>query len=60
MLCIMSGICLKKYTVWNLSGACERPLCCCIQLWGPRYRKDMDPLEQIQRKGTEVVIELGQ
>ncbi|KFW08452.1 hypothetical protein N327_08149, partial [Fulmarus glacialis] len=27
----------------------------CIQLWGPQHKKDMDLLEQIQRKATEMM-----
>ena len=27
----------------------------CIQMWSPRYRRDMDLLERIQRKATEKI-----
>jgi len=26
-----------------------------IQLWGPQYKKDMDLLEQVQRRATKVI-----
>jgi len=27
----------------------------CIQLWSPQYKKDMDVLEQVQRKATKII-----
>ena len=27
---------------------------CCIQLWGPQHRKDMDLLERVQRRATKM------
>ena len=27
----------------------------CIQAWGPRYRKDMELLEQVQRRATKMI-----
>ena len=30
----------------------------CIQLWSPQYRKDVELLEQVQRKATKMVQEL--
>ncbi|KAK4813049.1 hypothetical protein QYF61_007551 [Mycteria americana] len=28
----------------------ETPLQCCVQIWGPQHRKDMDLLERVQRR----------
>ncbi|GAB0192318.1 hypothetical protein GRJ2_001697100 [Grus japonensis] len=27
----------------------------CVQLWGPQHKKDMDLLEQVQRRATEMI-----
>jgi len=27
----------------------------CIQLWSPQHRKDMDLLQQVQRRATKIV-----
>ena len=27
----------------------------CVQLWGPQHNKDMDPLEQVQRRATKMI-----
>ena len=29
----------------------------CIQAWGPQYRKDVELLERVQRRATEMVRE---
>ena len=30
----------------------------CIEMWSPQYRRDMDLLEHIQRKATEMIQEM--
>ncbi|RMC04766.1 hypothetical protein DUI87_17938 [Hirundo rustica rustica] len=43
-----------KGGVLSLSSSLVRPyLHCCIQLWGPKHRKDMDLLEKIQSMATK-------
>lgn len=39
-----------------LHSALARPhLGYCVQLWGPRNRKDMDLMNQVQRKATKII-----
>ncbi|KAK4815574.1 hypothetical protein QYF61_004091 [Mycteria americana] len=30
----------------------------CVQLWGPQYKQDMDPLEQVQRRAMKIIRRL--
>jgi len=44
-----------------LCSALVRPhLVSCIQLWSPQHTKDMDLLDQVQRRATTVIRERDQ
>ena len=39
----------------GLSPSVLQHLECCIQVWGPQHKKDVDLLEQVQRRATEMI-----
>jgi len=59
--CILG--CIKSSTasspregILSLCSALMRPhLECCIQLWSPQNRRDMDLLERVQRRATKMI-----